>query len=247
MNKQGYTLLEVSLFLAISGALMLVAFVGLGPRLRNVRFTSSVRSLESNVQAQLIATQSGENSATNKCSQSTEPEYKVMLGGTGDAGSSDPCVINGKVVVFRSNRVTYYPIASLRVQNPADPSCASATGFSSVFCYGPTILDSTSSGVVDTPYSNSVVNNTGTIAAFGYIQDPSSTDTYTFSYKPSTVLTVFDSTSSTPGSYPLIKATDVDNSAGTSASACLVLNSRTALFQMQNGTTKPKVTFEGCS
>ena len=61
MNTKGFTLLEVSLFLAVSGALGLIAFVGLGPRLRNVRFTQSIRLIESTINAQFAASQSGQN------------------------------------------------------------------------------------------------------------------------------------------------------------------------------------------
>lgn len=258
MNKQGYTLLEVTLFMAISSLLTLVAFVGLGPRLRNVRFTSAVRGLESGVQSQIIATQSGVNDVVNKC---TKDGNKVVINSnpSGATGTSQDCVINGTVVVFREGSVTYYPIVSLREKvtgdNGAIDKCEDTddNSFQSVLCYSPTILDSATSGVTNVEYSNGVKNSTGSLAAFGYIQDPNSSSTYTFVFQNTS--DYFDSTILTPGYLNQLGTKGSANqneriaqliTANSTADTCLTLSGRSALFQMQTGTTKPKVTFGGC-
>ena len=86
MNKRGFTLLEVALFFSITGLLALVAFAGLGPRLRNVRFTDATRTLEASVQQELSNYQFGVNqreSNINCMPGASGPVVSVVTSGPG--------------------------------------------------------------------------------------------------------------------------------------------------------------------
>lgn len=190
MNTQGYTLLEVSLFLAISAGLTVVAFVGLGPRLRNVRFTAAVRSLESSLSRQLVEAQAGGSTRSNgsKCELDLGSGNPVLsdLSGT-PTGSSQDCVINGQLAVLGSKSVTYYSIISLR--RSCDPAPAKLDEV--IGCNRPTIQSepSRSPQPSEVEYANGLTGSnvdasraftTSQDFAFGYLQDPNSSSRYNF-------------------------------------------------------------------
>lgn len=240
LNKQkGYTLLEVTLFMAISGTLTLVAVLGLGPRLRNVRFTSAVRGVESSIQKQLLDFEAGVNTQELKKCQKDATANMVSLTAAGAgqaAGTNAQCILNGRLAVFKSNEVTYYPIISLRT---GDPTCtATETGFTRTLCFGATIVGSMPT---DVEYSNGATNNTGQLTGFGYLQDPESSTKYTFVYLPAASSDLANNT------LYKIEATKVSTNSTPTANACLAIGSRRAKLEMINGSTRPKVTFEGCS
>ena len=140
MNTKGFTLLEVSLFLAVSGALGLIAFVGLGPRLRNVRFTQSIRLIESTINAQFAASQSGQNNRpANFICQSSGGGLSVSALADNPVGSSEDCVINGKVVYFENNKMTFYSVISRRSPLPVSGvDCLTTSSLSELQrCYTP--------------------------------------------------------------------------------------------------------------
>jgi len=186
MNHQGYTLLEVTLFLAISSLLTIVAFIGLGPRLRNIRFTAATRDLQSGLSRQFTDAAVGETGrvANFQCSSSTGAP--VVSSKTGDTtATSGDCIINGRLAVFDTKQVTYYSIISLRNCETSGASNLFATIVDS--CQPLVQTDSTLSPAPQTAMYDSgmTIKNTDTSAnrfAFGYIQDPNSTARYSFVY-----------------------------------------------------------------
>lgn len=119
MNKRGFTLLEVSLFLAISGGLTLVALIGLGPRLTNVRFSSGMRGLQENVAKQISASELGNNTGTQKYNCEIDGANLKVTPGT---SASSTCVFVGRLAVFKSTGVDYRSIIALRsAAECADP------------------------------------------------------------------------------------------------------------------------------
>lgn len=242
MNRRGYTLLEVTLFMAISAGLAVVAFVGLGPRLRNIRFTDSVRSLESNIAKNFSERVNGVNNRTSPASCTLNGSNDIVLNnGTNEAGSTENCVNNGLVAIFRysgANQVVYRTIVSLRKPragcvDPGTPiemllQCHSATMVNS-----PLAPDASYSYVHGLTQSS---NHTG----FAYLIDPNSgatyrlqiTDTLSGGYSGRMSASNFTRVTAVTSSFPL----------------CFNLGSRQARFTFSNQSLTPRVQFnQGCS
>lgn len=118
MKKDGFTLLEVILFMAISSSLALIAFASMGPRLRNVRFTDSMRGVESSFNKAVADSRSGVNSnlADTECVATNQPLIKFTVKKKENAkqGSSPACVMNGIWAYFDKDKITYYQVAALK-------------------------------------------------------------------------------------------------------------------------------------
>lgn len=123
MNSRGYTLLEVGLFLAISGGLTLVALVALGPRLNNVRFSSNMRGLKDSVTKHLSAGELGESSAleNSTCSASGN-SIAVSNTSSSAVGSRANCVLAGEVATFTNSGVLYRSVVALTEPAPCSPA-----------------------------------------------------------------------------------------------------------------------------
>ena len=86
----GFTIIEVVLFLAISGALLLMAMIGSGEMARHARFSDSVNAFHSNLQRYYEEVTSGVN---------TREANDACTAGTVDAGT-DSCLLLGRVISF---------------------------------------------------------------------------------------------------------------------------------------------------
>lgn len=107
-RQAGFTIIEVSLFLAITGLLFLIAVLGTGNTIRNVRFTDSGRSLESFVQKQYDDIINGVNTRDDQisCISGT-----ISTSASQEVGTSN-CLLIGKLIVFWQNNsnVSYYDV-----------------------------------------------------------------------------------------------------------------------------------------
>lgn len=86
----GFTIIEVILFLAISGMLLLMAMIGSGEMARHARFSDTVNSFHSNVQRYYEEVTNGVNTraTTGAC-------------GAGSVeGGTDSCLLLGRVISF---------------------------------------------------------------------------------------------------------------------------------------------------
>lgn len=97
-SSKGYTIVEVSLFLGISGMLFLVAVLATGGTIRNLRFSDSGNSLEAYVQKQYANVVSGVNSRDNQliCNAG------ALSIGIQEPGTSN-CFFMGKLILFSLN------------------------------------------------------------------------------------------------------------------------------------------------
>ncbi len=254
MNTKGYTLLEVMLFLAISGAIALTAFVGLGPRLANARFTSSIRSLEANFTQEMQESQAGLNSrdGVSKCkavSDGSEQKPEIDSGTNEASGTSNECVINGRLAVFKEKSVDYHAIVSLR-KGGSNVGCENTSNYANmVTCYRPVVVrESESPAPIQYPYpykarirSTSPVTDFTDVAvnpavAFGYITDPNTGVSYRFFH--------------TKAGGDLSAESGI-NSGNTIISdrdtryICLGLENRRAKLSFSTSSIKPTVEFEG--
>jgi Tfp pilus assembly protein FimT len=255
VNKKGFTLLEVTLFLAISASLTIIAIAGLGPRLRNVRFTQSVRTVESAVSAEFASSVSGQNTRPDNfvCEKASNFGWypKISTGSATTSGSSKDCVINGALVVFRETSMSFYSIVSLR-ESVGTPSACSNMSFEVIRdCFKARIARGTipfTSSLAEPPevrsvsYQNGVgaessIRDDGKFLAFGSVQNPNGTDRYQFFH--------LDGADAGFGQ-PQLSAT---NSATSVAKpyVCLKLSGRSAKLSFSVDSTKPKVEFGECS
>ena len=242
MNKKGFTLLEVILFLAISSSLALVAFVGLGPRLLNVRFTDSVRGIEASIKSNLASSSKGQNirAGSITCVKAGKSiSVDAVPSGT-SAGSGGDCIINGVAVLMdggSQNKILYRQIVSLR-EKSNDPSCINAPDdFRKIIaCY--------KSQVVDKPGTATTYNLTngmkqitqGSKTKFGFMRivDPESNAEYFAEISPNGYGFFSGSINALNPIYDKTHSFDV----------CYQLGNRKARLIFSNFKTSPDVRFE---
>ncbi len=88
----GFTIIEVILFLALSGLFLLIAFAGIGNRTANIQFSDSMRSLHNFLTSEQSKVRNGVNSSL---------EVPASCGSPGTAvGTGGECVLLGRVVNF---------------------------------------------------------------------------------------------------------------------------------------------------
>jgi|JI10StandDraft_1071094.scaffolds.fasta_scaffold07654_2 Tfp pilus assembly protein FimT len=91
MKRDGFTIIEVIIFLAISGLMLTVAMVGSGSLARQARFSDSVNTFQSTLQREYEEVVNGVN-----IRQSSE----VGCGGSARQTGTDDCILLGKVISF---------------------------------------------------------------------------------------------------------------------------------------------------
>jgi hypothetical protein len=181
-RSEGYTIIEVSLFLGISALLLTVALVGTGLSIRTTRFTDTTRSLHAYVQQQYDDLLNGVNSrfGSEACNAG------VIDTGTAQTPGTSNCLFMGKLLVFTknsSNVVTYNIIGT-------EPSNADYTKPDEqlIFDFTPTIVRSVGVETYNIPWtatisgSNRPVDNKG-VDAFALIRSPRSTRIVSYTYK----------------------------------------------------------------
>ncbi len=234
--------MEVSLFLAISGMLTLVAIVGIGPRLANVRFSTGMRAIQENITKQLSAAKLGDNSSTRKlnCLQ-VGTALNVTLATSSDDSS---CVYVGKIAVLNSvdNTVVYRPVVGLR---EAASSCPSTMDDSSVQfikeCSLATIVSDSLAPPEKFVLPSGIVQNSNTTRAVGYVRSPNTNTLHRFSFTNSSytgiplkdTAIVYDTLNGVPNS--------------TVVPVCFKLSNRVAKLQFSVDSDEIKLTFnEAC-
>ncbi len=236
-----------------------IALVGLGPRLRNVRFTQSVRGIESSIVSEFGSSASGQNARLDNfvCTATggagSYPLIAVATpGNTTVPGGSKDCVINGVMILFRDSAFEFYSIVSLREPVNTGVVCATASTFETVRdCYKARVARGTvpfQSVLTEPPerrvysYQNGVkaessIQNDGKPFAFGSIQNPNGTDRYQF----------FHLDGANAGfMQPQLSSS---NTAGVVSKpyVCVKLAGRSAKISFSVDSTKPTVTYESCT
>jgi type II secretory pathway pseudopilin PulG len=103
-NKDGFTIIETMLFLAITGLLIATMLVGVGTSINNQRYRDSVTSLQSFLQSQYSSISNVQNDRDNswKCGNSATPSQTGTLQ---DRGQSD-CVLLGRYITIEGGNTT---------------------------------------------------------------------------------------------------------------------------------------------
>jgi type II secretory pathway pseudopilin PulG len=104
-NKNGFTLIETMLFLAITGALVVAVLIGTGASINIQRYRDSVTSLKSLIQKQysdVLNVQNQLNATNISCDSNA---VVATTGTTVPRGQSD-CVVMGKYMTINGTDVT---------------------------------------------------------------------------------------------------------------------------------------------
>jgi prepilin-type N-terminal cleavage/methylation domain-containing protein len=91
MKRDGFTIIEVMIFLAISGLLLAMAMIGSGNLARQTRFSDSVNSFHSTLQREYEEIVSGVNTRSSSAAGCT---------GSAQQTGTDECLLLGKVISF---------------------------------------------------------------------------------------------------------------------------------------------------
>jgi type II secretory pathway pseudopilin PulG len=125
-KDKGFTLIEVILFLAVSGLFFGIAFAGIRQRSNNVQFTDAMRSLQSYIQRVQNEVYNGVNTRDDSigCSYGIPSEDSITVGlaNPSDPGQSEDCLLVGKVLHFTndSSDVKVYPIIGRFLRQTVD-------------------------------------------------------------------------------------------------------------------------------
>ncbi len=104
-NKNGFTLIETMLFLAITGALVVAVLIGTGASINIQRYRDSVTSLKSLIQSQYSDVLNVQNQLTSKNISCDSNADIGTTGATAPRGQSD-CVVMGKYITINGSDVT---------------------------------------------------------------------------------------------------------------------------------------------
>ena len=181
-RSEGYTIIEVSLFLGISALLLTMALVGTGLSIRTTRFTDSTRSLHSYVQQQYDDLLNGVNSrfGSESCTSGTINTTKSQTPGTSN------CLYMGKLMIFAkgSSDVKTYSIIGTEPANvDYDKSDEEL-----IYDFSPKAVTTVNVETFTIPWlatvsgSKRVVDNVG-INAFALIRSPRSTRIVSYTFK----------------------------------------------------------------
>lgn len=103
-NKQGFTIIEVMLFLSISGALTIAVLVGAGTSIAQQRYRDSVNSLASLLQQQYSEVTSVRNDRNVQWTCDASGVVPAPTGG--DSRGTTDCAVLGKYISLDDTKVT---------------------------------------------------------------------------------------------------------------------------------------------
>ena len=100
--SSGYTILEVMIFIAVTGALFLTAILAMGGQTPKVQFNQSMRDIESTVRGLVNDATTGLFNNADKVSCSVDASGVVSLApsATDQTGKNSSCIFVGKAVQF---------------------------------------------------------------------------------------------------------------------------------------------------
>ncbi len=116
----GYTVIEVSLFLAISGLLFMIAIIGTGNVMRSIRFSDTGRSTHAFVQQQYDEILNGVNPRDSQqiCNSSGVQAITDPVA-TGNQPGASGCLLLGKLLRLEqgSEHIDSYYVVATRIPN----------------------------------------------------------------------------------------------------------------------------------
>ena len=146
-RQDGFTIIEIILFMAISAALFVVAASYMSGTIRDVRFQDATKSIESFVEKHYTEVQTNAIGRPElpagvglECSVDAATRSYTVFNVTGaNSGSSNTCIVLGAALHFRTDHIDVYPVIGTDKGLPAESNpLASAR---------PTIYDGNASGI----------------------------------------------------------------------------------------------------
>lgn len=137
-EQAGFTLIETLLFLAISGILVVIVLVTMGPRIRNVRFSTGMNDMAEHITSEFSAANFGRlRTETQGCTvDSATGNINLDVSDTSrDRGTQGDCIIIGKIVGVRIDKLDYYDVIARREPRPGVDCTAGLKGI--IDCYSP--------------------------------------------------------------------------------------------------------------
>jgi len=104
--RQGFTILESVLFLAITGVLIVALLTGIGTSVNTQRYRDSVQSLKAYIQDQYTQITSTTNDHDSSWSCSSNAVVTQGQAGSGLARGQSDCVIVGRYIVINQGAIT---------------------------------------------------------------------------------------------------------------------------------------------
>jgi type II secretory pathway pseudopilin PulG len=114
---RGYTIVEVMVFLAVSGGLFISAAMLMSGQQQKTQFAQSIREIESQIQDVMNDVSTGYYANTNnfKCSAPTAGSRPLITDGSNEQGANEGCIFIGRVMQFTEGEHVYiYTVAGRR-------------------------------------------------------------------------------------------------------------------------------------
>lgn len=183
-KQGGFTVIEVTIFVAISGLLLAVALLGTGSTIRSVRFSDSVRSLQSYFQTQYDQIINGVNPRTGQeACQNSQVNSSTP---SGQAPGTSNCLLLGKYLHLAPGSDTvqsYYVVGSEPSSVPID-----ATDEQLIALYNPHIVTVPEEDTYSIPWGATIsdtkrLGDSRQISGYALLRSPRSNKivSYTFS------------------------------------------------------------------
>lgn len=172
-KNKGFTIVEITLFVAISGLLIITAMITIGTKQQTVQFTDAMRTLQSFVETQVSATVNGVN------------DNPVDCGSTG--GNSNSCVFLGRVMILNddSSDIEYYSLLGDRLSADDEIACVDSL----LECSNPVVESTIRMFNVPWGATFKVLNSRHTVdgaqepsRAFAFVRNPRSSSISSVSY-----------------------------------------------------------------
>ncbi|MGD8374056.1 MAG: hypothetical protein PVI21_04320 [Candidatus Woesebacteria bacterium] len=183
-GQSGYTITEISLFLGISGLLILLVLMGSGATIQATRFTDSSRSLHAFIQKQYDNILNGVN--TRNADIACDSGVIDSSPAKGDEVGTTNCLLMGRLVVLDQDSVvaTAYSIIGVEPANP-DYNQPDAE---LIHDFNPIIVRDIDTEQFTIPWGASVVgskrsSDSTKVNAFAMIRSPRSTRVLFYTYQ----------------------------------------------------------------
>lgn len=147
-RQTGFTIVEISIFLAVSGLLLAVAFIGTNGSIGITRFRDSINSVQAYMQGQYSDILNGVNPRDG--SQACASATRQVNPGSQPAGQSN-CLILGKLVQFTLNSDTlntYYVVGAI----PSTPPPVGASDEAILESYQPRAVQNVDNETYQVPW-----------------------------------------------------------------------------------------------
>lgn len=181
-RSEGYTIIEVSLFLGISALLLTMALAGTGLSIRTTRFADSTRSLHAFVQQQYDDLLNGVNSrvGNESCNSGS-----VNTGVPQTPGTSN-CLYMGRLILFPqgSSDLQVYSIVGTEPANVDYGKSDEAL----IYDFAPTVITNVGVETYSIPWLATIsgskrIIDSKAVDAFALIRSPRSTRIVSYTYK----------------------------------------------------------------